>query len=261
MELKTFYISGKIELIKIKDITIPLINREEILKESIVKMSANIKRNGLIEPVFLRRDIENPKKYVLISGTLRLLSSELLGAEKIPAIVFSLSETEAEMIYLLKKKSHRKISIFEKANILFGVLKSGRIKPFEAADILNITKEELEKTLKVLEIESETKKVIINRKLDDEFVFSFLDFEKEKREKIINHILVKDFYNDRAKEYLLEQKGEKKRVENKKTLNNDILISNSIENLSKSLNKSGITAFCRKNEDLLKTEYILEVLK
>ena len=224
-------------------------------------MSANIKRNGLIEPVFLRRDIENPKKYVLISGTLRLLSSELLGAEKIPAIVFSLSETEAEMIYLLKKQSHRKISIFEKANILFGVLKSGRIKPFEAADILNITKEELEKTLKVLEIESETKKVIINRKLDDEFVFSFLDFEKEKREKIINHILVKDFYNDRAKEYLLEQKGEKKRVENKKTLNNDILISNSIENLSKSLNKSGITAFCRKNEDLLKTEYILEVLK
>ncbi len=261
MELKTFYISGKIEFIKIKDISTPTQNREKISKESIIKLSANIKRNGLLEPVFLRRDIKNHKKYILISGTSRFLACEFLGAEKIPAIVFSLSETEAEMVYLLKKQCHRNISLFEKANILWGVLKSGRIKPFEAADILNITKDELEKTLKVLEIEKETQKVITNRKLDDEFIFSLLDFEKEKRGEIINHILVKDFYNDEAKRYLSEQKGDEKRVENKRTLNNDTLISNSIENLSKSLNKSGITAFCKRNEDLLKTEYILEVLK
>lgn len=165
------------------------------------------------------------------------------------------------MIYLLKKHCHRKISVFERANIIGNILKSGRIKPFEVADILNITKEELFKILKVLEIDLKAQKVITNRKLDDEFIFSFLEFEKEKREEIINNILVKDLYNDTAKKYLSEQREDKKRVENKKTLNNDTLIFNSIENLSKSLNQSGIRAFCKKKEDLLKTEYILEVLK
>ena len=84
MEIKTFYISNKITKIKLSDIKVKKrIKFKNLCDDEISSLAASIKKNGLIEPIYVRRDIENTKKYILVDGLRRLNAFEFLGAKNI----------------------------------------------------------------------------------------------------------------------------------------------------------------------------------
>ena len=116
MQIKTFYISKKINQIKIKDITLKRKNDiSSFCDDEISSLAASIKKNGLIEPIYVRRDINDTKKYILVDGLRRLNAFEFLGAKSIPAIVLSLTDAEADMVFLYENENKKHISVFEKA--------------------------------------------------------------------------------------------------------------------------------------------------
>ena len=167
MEIKTFYITQKILKIKIKDIEVKKrIRNENFYDENISVLAASIKKNGLVEPIFLRKDINNPKKYILVDGLRRLNAFEFLGAKHIPAIILSLTEAEADMLFLSENENRKHISVFEKAIYIADILKSGRITKNELADALGITVKTLEKKLNILLLKNDEKEIIINHSFD-----------------------------------------------------------------------------------------------
>ena len=116
LEIKTFYISKNIRKIKIRDIMVKKRIRKDVtIENDISVLAASIKKNGLIEPIYLRKDINNPKKYILVDGLRRLSACEFLGAKEIPAIVLSLTDAEADLAFLSDNENKKHISIFEKA--------------------------------------------------------------------------------------------------------------------------------------------------
>ena len=262
MEIKTFYISKKIVKVKISDITLKRKNNPlNLCDDEIFSLASSIKKNGLIEPIYLRRDINNPKKYILVDGLRRLKAFEFLGAKSIPAIILSLTDAEADMVFLYENENKKHISVFEKAFYMGEVLKSGRINKNELADALGISLKNLEKKLNILTLDNEEKKIMINHNFDEEFIFSVLKFEKEKRREILNEIIVKNLTNSEAKKYLDElKKPEIKRVKTA-TITSDKIILNSIERMAMHLNDSGIEAESLKNELEDATEYILKINK
>lgn len=262
MEIKTFYISKKIVKVKISDITLKRKNNPlNLCDDEIFSLASSIKKNGLIEPIYLRRDINNPKKYILVDGLRRLKAFEFLGAKSIPAIILSLTDAEADMVFLYENENKKHISVFEKAFYMGEVLKSGRINKNELADALGISLKNLEKKLNILTLDNEEKKIMINHNFDEEFIFSVLKFEKEKRREILNEIIVKNLTNNEAKKYLEElKKPEIKRVKTA-TLTSDKIILNSLERMAMHLNDSGIEAESLKNELEDATEYILKINK
>ena len=106
--------------------------------------------------------------------------------------------------YYNENKKH--ISIFEKAVYMGELIKSGRITKNELADSLGINLKSLEKKLSILNLSEDERKVIINHSFDEEFIFIFLGFDEEKRQEILNKIIVKNFTNSEAKKYLEELK-------------------------------------------------------
>lgn len=262
MEIKTFYISKKIVKVKISDITLKRKNNPlNLCDDEIFSLASSIKKNGLIEPIYLRRDINNPKKYILVDGLRRLKAFEFLGAKSIPAIILSLTDAEADMVFLYENENKKHISVFEKAFYMGEVLKSGRINKNELADALGISLKNLEKKLNILTLDNEEKKIMINHNFDEEFIFSVLKFEKEKRREILNEIIVKNLTNNEAKKYLDElKKPEIKRVKTA-TLTSDKIILNSLERMAMHLNDSGIEAESLKNELENATEYVLKINK
>lgn len=262
MEIKTFYISKKIVKVKISDITLKRKNNPlNLCDDEIFSLASSIKKNGLIEPIYLRRDINNPKKYILVDGLRRFKAFEFLGAKSIPSIILSLTDAEADMVFLYENENKKHISVFEKAFYMGEVLKSGRINKNELADALGISLKNLEKKLNILTLDNEEKKIMINHNFDEEFIFSVLKFEKEKRREILNEIIVKNLTNNEAKKYLDElKKPEIKRVKTA-TLTSDKIILNSLERMAMHLNDSGIEAESLKNELEDATEYILKINK
>ncbi len=262
MEIKTFYITHKIFKIKIKDIEVKKrIRSKSFYDDNISLLAASIKKNGLVEPIFLRKDIKNPKKYILVDGLRRLNAFEFLGAKYIPAIILSLTEVEADMLILSENENKKNFSVFERAIYMAELLKSGRITKNELADALGITLKSLEKKLNILRLNENEKEIIINHSFDEEFIENFLEFEDEKREEILNEIILKSFTNNEAKKYIEEVKKPKIRPIKTAQIGSDKIILNSIEKMAGQLLKSGIPASCYKNESEEKCEYILSIEK
>jgi len=262
MEIKTFYITQKILKIKIKDIEIKKrIRSENFYDENISLLAANIKKNGLVEPIFLRKNINNPKKYILVDGLRRLNAFEFLGAKHIPAIILSLTEAEADMLFLSENENRKHISVFEKAMYIGDILISGRITKNELADSLGITMKALEKKLNILKLKEQEKEIIINHSFDEEFIEMILEFEEEKREAILNKIIVKSLTNTEAKKYIEEIKKPKIKPIKTAQISSEKIILNSIEKMAGHLNESGIPAKCYKNENEEKCEFVLSIDK
>lgn len=262
MEIKTFYISKKIAKIKISDISVKRkINNKNLCDEEICSLAASIKKNGLIEPIYIRKDINNPKKYILVDGLRRLNAFEFLGVKTIPAIVLSLTDAEADMVFLYENENKKHILALEKAFYMGEVLKSGRITKNELADALGISLKNLEKKLNMLLLDEEEKKVIINHNFDEELVCLYLEFEKEKRKEILNEIIIKNFTNSEAKKYIEQLKKPEIKPIKTAQISSDKIILNSIKKMAGYLNESGILAKIYKNEDNEKCEYVLSILK
>ena len=262
MEIKTFYITHKILKIKIKDIEVKKrIRNENFYDDNISVLSASIKKNGLVEPIFLRKDINNTKKYILVDGLRRLNAFEFLGAKYIPAIILSLTEAEADMLFLSENENRKHISIFEKAIYIADILKSGRVTKNELADALGITVKSLEKKLNILRLKNDEKEIIINHSFDEEFIDMFLEFNDEKREEILNKIIVQSFTNSEAKRFIEDIKKPKVKPIKTAQISSDKIILNSIEKMAGQLKESGIPAKCYKNENNEKCEYVLSIEK
>ena len=262
MEIKTFYITKKIVNINLGDISVKKrIRVDNFYDDEISVLAASIKKNGLIEPIYLRNDINSPKKYILVDGLRRLCAFEFLGAKTIPAIILSLTDAEADLAFLYDNENRKYISVFEKAIYIGEILKSGRITKTELADALGISLKNLEKKLKILELTKDEREVIINHNFDEEFIYMFLGFEEEKRNEILNKIIVKSFTNSEAKKYMEDLKKPEVKPIKTAQLTSDKIILNSIERMAGHLTDSGIKATCRRNETEGSTEYILAIEK
>lgn len=260
MEIKTFYISQKITKIKLSDISVKKrIRFKNLCDDEISSLAGSIKKNGLIEPIYVRRDIKNSKKYILVDGLRRLNAFEFLGAKNIPAIILSLTDAEADMAFLSENENKKHISIFEKAIYMGELLQSGRITKNELADALGINVKSLDKKLSILSLKSDEREIIINHNFDEEFIYIFLSFEENKRQEILNKIIVKSYTNSEAKKYMEDLKKPEIKPIKTAQLTSDKIILNSIERMAGHLNDSGIKAKCFKRELEESIEYVLGI--
>lgn len=262
MDIKNNLLSSKILYVALEHITpYKYSPRTEINDAEIISISSSIRKNGLLFPLVVRKNIDDTNKYILVSGMRRYFALKFLKAERVPVMVLSLTETEAEIFNLCEEETKKPLSIFEKAAAMKRILKSSRITKEELADFLGISLFCLEQRLSVLELTEQQKSVIINHSFSDDFIFTFLKVEKEKREEILNYIIVNRLSNDESIKYITEYLTPKKEPIKTACLTNDIIIMNSIERLAENLNSSGISATTKKISMENHTEYTLIIEK
>ena len=260
MEVKTFYILPKIEKIKTEDITVKDTLRITVAEENILNLASNIKKNGLISPLYVRKDINCPKKYILVSGYRRLKALSFLGVKTVPAVVLSLTDAEAMLLPLCSEQLKEEICPFERAFYMAKSLKAGVTKN-ELANFLGISKTALENELLLLKITAEERKIIKNHNFNKDFIYMFLQFDETERQDILDKIIVKNMGNDDAIKYLKDLKNPKEKHIKTALISNDTLILNSIERIVKQLEFSGVKARFFKTENEEKKQYVIEIVK
>ena len=119
MEIKSNIMNHKILKVNINEIKIYKKSaRKSITEAEIIALASSIKKNGLLFPLSVRRDIKDNKKYILVSGVRRYLALKFLNVQEVPVIIYSLTEAEAELFYLCEETNKKNITIFEKAEAI-----------------------------------------------------------------------------------------------------------------------------------------------
>jgi ParB family transcriptional regulator, chromosome partitioning protein len=90
----------------------PRYNFDESKLEELAK---SIKKNGVIQPIAVRPDSNNPEKYEIIAGERRWLASQKAGLHEVPIIVLDLSDNEALEVAIVENIQRDDLNIIEEA--------------------------------------------------------------------------------------------------------------------------------------------------
>lgn len=123
MEVKSYFYNSKILNVPLCRIEVERITGE-IEEERIVAVANSIRKNGLLEPLLLRKK-PGGEQYFLICGVTRYLALCYLRAVSAPALVLSLTAAEAGLVPLIRQKTGRQLNCFEQARLLYFCCKRG----------------------------------------------------------------------------------------------------------------------------------------
>jgi ParB family transcriptional regulator, chromosome partitioning protein len=79
--------------------------RQNIDPPSLQELATSIEQHGLIQPIAVARDPENPEGFIVVAGERRVQAFQLLGRETIPAIMTTGAPDEIALIENIQRES------------------------------------------------------------------------------------------------------------------------------------------------------------
>ena len=79
------------------------------------ELAQSIRKNGIIQPIAVRLDKDDPKRYEIIAGERRWLAAQKAGMHEVPIIVLDLDDNEALEVAIIENVQRDDLNIIEEA--------------------------------------------------------------------------------------------------------------------------------------------------
>ena len=90
----------------------PRINFNE---DKIQELSLSIKKNGIIQPIAVREDNQDPGRYEIIAGERRWLAAQKAGLHEVPIVVLNLNDSESLEVAIVENIQREDLNVIEEA--------------------------------------------------------------------------------------------------------------------------------------------------
>ena len=90
----------------------PRINFDE---DKLNELSKSIKNNGIIQPIAVRSDKNNPGSYEIIAGERRWLAAQKAGLHEVPIIIMDLNDSEVLEVAIVENIQREDLNVIEEA--------------------------------------------------------------------------------------------------------------------------------------------------
>ncbi len=133
--------------------------RQTFDQEKLIELANSIKEHGVIEPIVVNKSI---KGYEIVAGERRKKACELVGIEKIPAIIKDFTDNEMMEIALLENIQRENLTSIEEAEAFSNLIKALNITQEELAKRIGKSRVYVTNMLGLLRLPSEVKNDILN---------------------------------------------------------------------------------------------------
>lgn len=236
----------KKEIVKIKlDKIIPNKNqpRLDFYDDSIKGLAESIKRNGLLQPVTVRK---NGDKYELIAGERRYRASLLNGAKDIEAIIMESNDEQSAKLALIENLQREDLNAIEQALAMKRIMESENLTQNELASRLGYKQSTVANKLRLLKLPDYIKNAISHGTITERHARALLNVPEDKLEEVYLTITNRNYNVSKTEEYIKELSQTHKR----KGVSNNLRIGvNTIREAYELCKKSGI------DSDMQVTEY------
>ena len=237
----------KKEIVRIKlDKIIPNKNqpRLDFYDESIKGLAESIKRNGLLQPVTVRK---NGDKFELIAGERRYRASLLNGSKDIEAIIMESSDEQSAKLALIENLQREDLNAIEQAMAMKRIMESEDLTQNELAERLGYKQSTVANKLRLLKLPDYIKKAISTGTITERHARALLNVPEEKLEEVYLTIVNRKYNVSKTEEYIKELTEAHKR----KGVSNNLRIGvNTIREAYELCKRSGI------DSDMQVTEYV-----
>ena len=233
--------------------------------EKLQELAESIKRNGILQPVTVRKI--NSSEYELISGERRLRAAAMCGKKYIPCLVLRCSESQALLYSLIENSEKSDLNFFEEAEGIYRLINMYGLSYREAAERLGKRPSAVENKLRLLHICKDDRDIIIKYHLSEYHARALLKVEdKTERRMILSEIIQKNMNPAQSEKYidnLINSKNlpKQKTQKNKYVIKNIKIFENTIEKAIECMLDSGIAAECNFSDSKEYIEYTIKIPK
>ncbi len=178
---------AKLDEIKLKDIVVKEQVRTKFNDDSLRELAANIKANGLIQPLVLHK---SGGTYTLICGERRFRAMSMIPLEKAPCFVLEKKTDEELMAIQFSENSAREsLHYIDKADGVYNYQKATGASERKIVDALGISKTEVHRALLLSKLPKEVKEAAKKYDIEKYVLLEFDAVEdKDLRQKICDQI-------------------------------------------------------------------------
>ena len=161
--------------------------RKDFNETELFGLSESIRRNGLLQPVSVRKREDGC--YELIAGERRLRAARLAGMSKVPCIVISVNDRRAAMLGLIENMQREDLNIFEEAEALRKLMDDWGVTQLEIAQKLGKAQSTIANKLRLLRLTPDERSRIISAGLTERHARALLRIENVRvRSDVLNTI-------------------------------------------------------------------------
>ena len=84
-------------------------------EKKLEELAQSIKKNGIIQPIAVRADLNNSERYEIVAGERRWLAAQKAGLHEVPIVILELNDNEALEVSIVENIQRDDLNIIEEA--------------------------------------------------------------------------------------------------------------------------------------------------
>ncbi len=154
--------------------------RQTFDKETLEKLCASIKENGVLQPILVEK---RGDKYQIIAGERRWRACCMAGLHKIPVLVKSPDPKQKSVWALIENLQREDLNPIEKAQAFNKIMKEENISQEALASSLGQSRSSLANFLRLLQLDKEVQKLVSDKKISFAQARELLRFKSPKTQR------------------------------------------------------------------------------
>ena len=134
--------------------------RKNFKEEQLEELALSIEKNGVLQPILVRRDKKNPAMFEIIAGERRWRAANLARINEIPAIIKDFSDKETFEIGLIENLQRENLSPIEEANGYKKLMISFDYTQEDVSKIVNKSRSYVANVLRLLSLPKEVQYMV-----------------------------------------------------------------------------------------------------
>ncbi|MCR5506351.1 MAG: ParB/RepB/Spo0J family partition protein [bacterium] len=230
--------------------------RKTFKDEQLKELAVSIEKNGVLQPILVRKDKNNPVMFEIIAGERRWRAASFAGINEIPAIIKDLSDKETFEIGLIENLQRENLSPIEEASGYKKLMTLYGYTQEDISKIINKSRSYIANVLRLLSLPEEVQDMVNNGDLSYSIARTLVG--KENPLKVAKSILKGDMTVKEAEDIVKPAKKIRIATEEENSLTAELISLK--ENLSDTLNaKVDIKLKGKKGEIVIKFNDLSEL--
>lgn len=221
--------------------------RENFPAEEIQLLSDSIRKNGIIQPLTVRKSGE---AYELVAGERRLRAAKMANLKNVPCIIMEINEQNSAVISLLENIQRSQLNFFEEAKAIRTLSLYYGMRQEEIAASLGMSQPAVSNLLRTLKLEPQALKILAENGFSQRHARALLRLSPEKQIQIaakVNEKKLNAAQTEKLVEKILQEEARPRRT--RKVFFKDVKIFiNTINHAVETMQSAGIDAYVDRTE-------------
>ncbi len=134
-------------------------------EESLQDLTSSIKERGIIQPIIVRKSLDNKSKYEIIAGERRWLSAQKAGLHEVPVVIIDVDDLKSLEFAIIENVQRDDLNALEEARGYKRLIEEFSYDQEKVAQFIGKSRSHIANFLRLLGLPNEVLKLIDSKKL------------------------------------------------------------------------------------------------